>query len=54
MKNIDEWSTAHLKLNLCQYLASPEGFEVLINGNRALIDIKGRAEHAWDGNEVVD
>ena len=54
MKNIDEWSIAHLKLNLCQYLASPEGFEVLINGNQAFIDIIGRTEISWHGNEIVD
>ena len=54
MKNIDERSIAHLKLNICQYLADFDGFEVLINRNQAIIDVIGRPERSWNGNKVDD
>jgi hypothetical protein len=54
VKNVNEWSIAHLELYSSQSLASPEGLEVFINGNQAFIDIKGRAEPAWHGNKIVD
>jgi hypothetical protein len=54
VKNIDEWSKGHLKLDPSQNLASPEGLEIFINGNQAFIDIIGRTEISWHGNEIVD
>jgi hypothetical protein len=54
VKNIDEWSVAHLELYPTQNFACPESLEIFINGNYAFIDIIGRAELAWHGNELVD
>jgi hypothetical protein len=54
VKNVDEWSIAHLELDPSQNLAGPEGLKVFVNGNLAFIDIIGCAELAWHGDEIVD
>jgi hypothetical protein len=54
LKNVNKWSIGHLKFDPPLSFSCPEGFEVFINGNQAFIDIIGRAELAWHGNEIVD
>jgi hypothetical protein len=54
VKNVDEWSIVPLEFDPTQNFAGSEGLKVFINGYLIFINIIGRAELAWQGNEIVD